>query len=102
MGLIYLLKGVDADTNGDPVITNGSAKTFVIDATDLGGGTVALQIKRNVVGADWVTMTHGGSPAEYTANASGYIDTVRRGFVIRATLTGSTTPSNVNVTVNDG
>lgn len=92
-----LLNNVNGDFDGVGVGADGGAKTVIIRADDFGGGTVTLQGSDDNV--TFITLTIGGAVATFTANAIRVIDHMGQGSFIRATLTGSTSPSNVRVKI---
>lgn len=95
-----LLNNVSADTTGSGIKADGGSKTLSVWATSFGGGTVTIQASPD--GTTWITLTlSGGDSATFTANAVRLIDRIGQGMQIRATLTGSTAPSGVNVSLHD-
>ena len=95
---MFLLESVSADTNGTGVKCSGRAYTVAIWGTDFGSGSVTLQASPDG-GTTWITLTIGGSPATFTANAVRVIDHLGAGILVRAILSGSTSPDSVNVAV---
>lgn len=86
-----LLDGVSVNTTGVGAKADGSSKVVAIWATDFGTGTVTLQGSPDGGGTTdtWVTLTIGGSAAEFTANAIRLIDKIGQGMHTRAILTGA-------------
>jgi len=90
-----LLDNVSVDTDGTPVLGDGSGKGLAIWATTWGSGTVTIQVSPDNK-VTWITATIGGNPASFTANAVRYIIKIGQGQWIRATLTGSSGAVGVN------
>ena len=95
---MFLLENVSVDTDGDGKPADGGSKSVAIWGTDFGGGSVTLQSSPDG-GSTWITLTVGGSPAVYTANAVQFIDRLGQGMEIRAILTGSSGAENVNAKI---
>jgi len=99
-----LLDNVSVDTDGVGVAADGGSKTVVIwisSGGSFGGGTITLQTSPDGGGSSdtWVTLTINAVDATFTANAARVIDHLGPGLFIRATLTGATAASNVNVKI---
>ena len=93
--MIILLQNISADTVGEALSGDGKSKQLLVSATDFGGGSVTLEVSLDKT--NWAPLTKGGVPAVYTANATDYARVVGMATYIRATLSGSTNPSNLNV-----
>ena len=91
----YLLQNVTEDTNGDPIVCDGSDNTLLITG-DFGGGSVTIQTSNDLI--EWVTLEYGGTPAIFTEPKAKHVNRLARGLKIRATLTGSS-GITTNVTV---
>lgn len=100
MSRIILLDGVDADTNGEAFPTYGSDQTLVIQAASYGGGTVNIEISRDS-GASWVPLTINGVIATFNSDGAYLVNRISAHYLVRATLTSSTSPSNVFVELAD-
>lgn len=97
--MIELLSGETGDVNGDSAIPQVSPMIIGVWATDFGGGTVNLESSPDA-GTTWIPITRFGTAITYTSNAVENISgLIARGMEVRATLTGSTTPSNVNASL---
>ena len=94
--MISLLDAVDVDTDGALVTAAVYPKIIAVWAVDFGGGTVNLETSPDA-GVTWIPITRDGIALTYTANAVDQISgLIAQGFPVRATLTGSTTPSDVS------
>jgi hypothetical protein len=94
--MINLLNAVDVDTDGSLVTASVYPKIIAVWADDFGGGTVNIETSPDS-GTTWIPITRGGVALTYTANSVDQISgLIAQGFPIRATLTGSTSPSNVS------
>ena len=94
-----LLDKVSVDTDGDGVPGYGAGKALAIWADDYGGGTVSIEFSPDN-GSTWILGTFGGNPAQFTENTAKYILKIGQGEQIRATLTGSSSASNVNAQIS--
>ena len=76
---------------------DGAEPLIAVWATSFGGGTVTIQVSPDD-GTTWITMKKllDGSAATYTSNTTDLLEDIAAGYLIRATLTGSTAASNVN------
>jgi hypothetical protein len=90
-----LLNNVSVDTDGIPQPGDGGSKQISIWGADYGGGSVTIQTSPDLI--TWITLKYGGNPAVFTSNISLKLDKIGQGFYIRATLTGSSGASGVNV-----
>lgn len=90
-----LLDNVSVDTEGTPVVSDGSNKTLSVWATNFGGGSVTIQGSPDG-GVTWITLTYGGNPTIFTSNTIRLIDRIGHGMLTRAILTGSSGAVNVN------
>lgn len=90
-----LLNNVSVDTDGTPQPGDGGSKQISIWATNYGGGSVTIQTSPDLV--TWITIKYMGSPAVFTSDISLKLDKIGQGMFIRATLTGSSGASGVNV-----
>ncbi len=94
--MISLLDAVDLDTDGSLVTATVYPKIVAVWATDFGGGTVNLETSPDD-GVTWIPITRNGVALTYTTNTVDQISgLIPQGFPIRATLTGSTTPTDVS------
>lgn len=98
--LIKLLDNVTANTNGAAFHCSGSDYTLIVFSTDFGSGTVQLQISPDS-GTTWVALMEDGLPTAYTSNVTKLIQKVSTNFLIRAVLTGATSPSALSVYIAD-
>lgn len=99
MGTVTLLDNVSADTTGTATIRgDGGRVTVVVAADDFGGGTVSLEVRdANDAAARWSTIRdHQGVAAEFTQAGQVTVQLINS-LVMRASLAGSTSPSNVYV-----
>lgn len=93
---VKLLDAVDVDTNGSGVAGNGDERLCHIYATDFGSGTVTLQMSTDG-GTVWTTILQaGGTDAAFTAAVIIVIASYPSSVLLRAILTGSTSPSDVS------
>lgn len=89
---IILLENELSDVDGDSVTTNIYPKIICVWADDFGGGTVTIQTTPDA-GTTWIDIPNSSYTTNTVANISGRIP---QGFPIRAKLSGSTSPVNVN------
>ena len=94
--MIKLLDGVSEDTTGEAVRFQAGDKRVYIDADDFGGGTVIFEILRPDTSDRWVPLNN----ASFTSNVSEIFKMPENGVRLRASLSGSTSPSNVTVGVD--
>ena len=100
-----LLDAVDANTTGASfeIVGNnarGSTQSFrsvFVYADSWGGGTVTIQVSPDN-GSNWFTARLDDS-TQASFTASDMKNALIRGTLIRAILTGATSPSNVTVIV---
>lgn len=92
---MLLLNAVTEDTNGTPVSADGGSKTLVVWSTDFGGGTVTVQVSPDA-GTTWIPLAQSGVALAFTANGAHIIDRLGQGLLVRAVLSGSTTPDAVS------
>lgn len=93
--IVKLLDAVDTDTNGTGVAGDGAERLCHIYGTDFDGGTVTLQMATDG-GTVWTTILQAdGSAAAFTAAVFVLIAPYSPSVLLRATLTGSTTPVDV-------
>lgn len=97
--MIYLLKNVSANTTGDAFQADGGCKTLLIDAVDLGGGSVTLEVRRAGAGEWVIPALPDGSDAIFIKNTFLKFDFASQGLELRAKLTGATNPSALWVTL---
>jgi hypothetical protein len=95
-----LLDAIDADADGAAFPASGSSKILAVWATDFGGGTVTLEASPDG-GTTWITVTIAAAAITLTANGYRVIDRTTQGMVYRATLTGSTNPTDVSAYLFD-
>lgn len=96
MARYTLLDAVDEDTDGSGVEFGTRQIGVWVIGDDFGSGTVTIQVSPDS-GTHWIT------PAESTFTANGYgIFEFDGSFQMRATLSGSTSPSNVSVFADEG
>jgi len=91
-----LLDNVSVNTEGEPYKGLGAGMALDIWAEDFGGGTVNIELSPDN-GTTWIMGSFGGNPSSFTENKALYIIKIGIGELIRATLTGATGASNVNV-----
>ena len=97
--MIILLENESGDVNGDSTTLHVYPKIFAVWADDFGSGTINLETTPDG-GTTWIPISRNGIALTYTSNAVDQISgLIAQGFPIRATLTGSTSPSNVNVSL---
>jgi len=97
--MTILLNKVDVDTVGNEFVCDGGCKRLVVDAISFGGGTVTIELK--IFGGQWgVPKLPDGSKAEFTEFDYEKIDFIANGDLVRATLSGSTGASAVNVNLS--
>jgi len=77
---------------------DGAIPILAIFASSFGGGTVTVQGSPDG-GTTWITLTQQttGTAATFTANAFTQCYEIAMGYLMRATLTGATNPTGVNV-----
>jgi len=98
---IILLENESGNTNGSIVLPTVYPMIIAVWATSFGGGTVNLETTPDD-GVTWIPITRNGVALTYTSNMVDQISgLIARGMSIRATLTGSTSPSNVNAFLYD-
>jgi len=90
-----LLDNVNVDTDGEPFQGAGGSWIATVRADDYGSGTVDLEISPNSQ-SSFTPLTDGS----FTENGQVKIDFLPKGTSIRARLSGSTSPSNVSVEIN--
>lgn len=91
-----LLNNVSADATSDAYESQGGEAVVNVRASSYGGGTVNIQAASPNQGTpDYVTLDEGS----FTADGTKGILFLPRGMLIRAVLTGSTSPSNVFVDI---
>lgn len=95
---VWLLNGVEADTDGTGQHPISGPMSLWIWSTDFGGGTVNIEASPDG-GTTWIALTIDGSPAAFTADALRVIAGLNGGQ-LRATLTGSTNPDPVYAKVS--
>ncbi len=94
-----LLDNVSVDTVSANFSGRGGSHIVIIRGDDFGGGTVDIQIASvndNVAGPRFAVI----EDASFTANGSFKLDYLPSGYLIRAELSGSTSPVNVFVEVS--
>ena len=100
MTTVYLLDAVTVDTVGTPVAGIGGGKVIQVSSVDFGGGSVTIEGRLDT-GLEWTVLTYGGNPAVFTTNVILKLDFWAATMYLRATLSGSTTPSAVSVALSD-
>jgi hypothetical protein len=96
----YLLNGVTSDTVGSSVSGIGGVKDIQISSANFGGGSVTIEGRLDSP-LEWTVLTYGGNPAIFTTNAILKLDFWAATVQLRATLSGSTSPSPVYVALAD-
>lgn len=100
MAIKYLLKDVTIDTVGDEIKGIGGKKVIQVSSADYGGGSVTIEGRLDS-NFEWETLTYGGNPAVFTSGVILNLDFWATTMSLRATLSGSTSPSAVNVALSD-
>jgi hypothetical protein len=97
---ITLLDSVDVDTDSAGVTPDTAVRLLTVWATDFGGGSVSLQASPDG-GGTWVTLNDfQGNPLTFSSNVVNVqLPPIGQGMPIKAVLSGSTSPSNVNAVV---
>ena len=99
--MIILLENESGDVNGDSTTMHVYPKIFAVWADDFGGGTVSVEATPDG-GTTWIPLTKNGIPLAYTANAIDQISgLIAQGMHVRAVLSGSTLPVNVNAVLHE-
>jgi hypothetical protein len=100
MASTTLLNSVSADTTGQGICGNKKKLVAYVWATNFGGGTVTIECSPDQ-GTTWFTCKHLADDGDATFTSNGYVDLqpVGSDAWIRAVLSGSTSPSNVNARV---
>lgn len=93
-----LLDNVSVDTVGQPFQGDGGSKLLVISGTNLGGGSITIELSLDS-GVNWAPATYNGTLAIFTAFQSLMINKIAQHAKIRATLSGSTGASGVSVII---
>jgi len=91
----YLLQDVIVDTVGTAATSTGGPMVLQVSATSYGSGSVTIQGRFDAL--EWTTLTYGGNPAVFTSNQLLKLDYAPNGMSLRATLSGSTGATAVNV-----
>jgi hypothetical protein len=94
-----LLNNISSDTQPDQegFHVTGATMSVSVRADDFGGGTVSLECSADG-GIKWaILLKPDGNPAAFTVDSDVLVDRLSPGQMIRATLAGSTAPSNVKV-----
>jgi hypothetical protein len=90
--MAILLNNVDADTVGDPIVSNGGQIYLVVRGDNYGGGNVQLQVASpNDPDTRWVSHLGNINYNDYNNSRL----SIPVGMLIRGVLSGATGASNV-------
>lgn len=94
-----LLTSATTNARGAELDADGGNKTFAVWGT-FGGATVTLQASPDN-GVTWITLTIGGSPAAFTANAVRLTDRLGQGMMISCIISGATGTTDIDARIYD-
>jgi len=98
---ITLLDKVDANTIGSNFIWKGGPSQLVVTGDSFGGGNVIIELSEDGV-IYFSAKFSDGTDFVATDNDSFPVCGWSQGIIVRATLQGATSPSNVTVTARQG
>lgn len=99
--MIKLLESANSDTNGLPHLALGASMNLAVWADDFGGGTVTFQGSPDS-GVTWIDLYMINNVlGTFTVNTILQTQKLSQNLSLRAILTGSTSPVNVNAVLFD-
>lgn len=92
-----LLENQTANGRGTEVKTDGGNKTFAVWGT-FDGATVTLQGSPDD-GGTWITLTIGGAPAAFTADAIRLVDRLGQGMRVSCIVSSVGASTDINAEI---
>lgn len=100
MATLFLLQNAIVDTVGAEIQGIGGGKVIQISSANFGGGAVTIEGRLDS-SLEWTALTYGGNPAVFTSKQILKLDFWATAMSLRATLSGSSGASAVNVVLSD-
>ncbi len=92
--MIKLLEDVDVDVEGVTFNSEGGPKALYVWADDFGGGTVSIESSADNI--TFIALQENGVDIAITEDSINIIDYLAQGVKVRAILSGSTSPVDLN------